>query len=71
MVSFHILKYVVFIIKQRYQLNDAKALMLEIAKCYQNNEEMIKDIDLVMGDGTTKFIVEVIEAFYTSPCFYK
>ena len=53
-----------FVIKQLYQLNDAKALMLEVAKCYQNNEEMIKDIDSVMGDGTTKYIGEAIEAFY-------
>ena len=60
-----------FVVKQLYQLNDAQTIMLEIAKCYQNNEEMIKDIDSVMGDGSAKYIGEAIEAFYTSPGFFK
>ena len=60
-----------FVIKQLYQLNDAQTVMMEVAKCYQNNEEMIKDIDSVMGDGSAKYIREAIEAFYTSPGFYE
>ena len=60
-----------FVIKQLYQLNDAQTVMMEVAKCYQNNEEMIKDIDSVMGDGSAKYIGEAIEAFYTSPGFYE
>ena len=60
-----------FVIKQLYQLNDAQTIMMEIAKCYQNNEEMIKDIDSVMGAGSAKYIGEAIEAFYTSPGFFK
>ena len=60
-----------FVIKQLYQLNDARTVMLEVAKCYQSNEEMIKDIDSVMGDGSAKHIGEAIESFYTSPGFYE
>ncbi|MBR2258939.1 MAG: MerR family transcriptional regulator [Blautia sp.] len=60
-----------FVIKQLYQLNDAQTVMMEVAKCYQNNEDMIKDIDSVMGDGSAKYIGEAIEAFYTSPGFYE
>lgn len=55
-----------FVMKQLYQLNDAQAIMLEIAKCYQNNEDLIKDIDSVMGEGSAKYIGEAIEAFYMS-----
>lgn len=54
-----------FVMRQLYQINDAQTLMLEVAKCYQKNEEMIKDIDSVMGDGASKYIGEAIEAFYT------
>ena len=60
-----------FVIKQLYQRNDAQTVMMEVAKCYQNNEDMIKDIDSVMGDGSAKYIGEAIEAFYTSPGFYE
>ena len=60
-----------FVIKQLYQLNDAQTVMMEVAKCYQNNEDMINDIDSVMGDGSAKYIGEAIEAFYTSPGFYE
>ena len=60
-----------FVIKQLYQLNDAQTVMMEVAKCYQNNEEMIKDIDSVMGDGSARYIGEAIETFYTSPGFYE
>jgi len=54
-----------FVMRQLYQINNAQTLMLEVAKCYQKNEEMIKDIDSVMGDGASKYIGEAIEAFYT------
>ena len=60
-----------FVIKQLYQLNDAQTVMMEVAKCYQNNEDMIKDIDSVMGDGSARYIGEAIETFYTSPGFYE
>ena len=33
-----------FVMKQLYQLNDARTLMMDVAKCYQNNEEMVKDM---------------------------
>lgn len=54
-----------FAMRQLYQINDAQTLMLEVAKCYQENEEMVKDIDSVMGEGASKYIGEAIEAFYT------
>jgi DNA-binding transcriptional MerR regulator len=53
-----------FVAKQLYQIKDPKALLLVIAKGYQENEELAKGIDSVYGDGAAKYIGEVIEAFY-------
>lgn len=53
-----------FVAKQLYQINDPKALLLDIAKGYQENEELSKGIDSVYGDGAAKYIGEAIEAFY-------
>lgn len=53
-----------FVSKQLYQIKDPKALLLDIAKGYQENEELAKGIDSVYGDGAAKYIGEAIEAFY-------
>ncbi len=53
-----------FVAKQLYQIKDPKALLLDIAKGYQENEELAKGIDSVYGDGVAKYIGEAIEAFY-------
>lgn len=53
-----------FVSKQLYQIKDPKALLLDIAKGYQENEELAKGIDSVYGDGSAKYIGEAIEAFY-------
>lgn len=53
-----------FVAKQLYQIKDPKALLLDIAKEYQQNEDFAKGIDSVYGDGAAKYIGEAIEAFY-------
>ena len=54
-----------FVAKQLYQVSDAKPLLLDIARGYQENDELIRGVDSVMGDGASKYIGEAIEAFYT------
>ncbi len=53
-----------FVAKQLYQIKDPKALLLDIAKGYQENEDLSKGIDSVYGDGAARYIGEAIEAFY-------
>ena len=53
-----------FVAKQLYQVKDAQPLLLDIAKGYQENEEVIKGVDSVMGDGAARYIGEAIEVFY-------
>lgn len=60
-----------FVAKQLYQVEDARPLLMDIAKGYQENEELAKGVDSVYGDGSAKYIGEAIEAFYTSPGFFK
>lgn len=60
-----------FVAKQLYQVEDARTLLMDIAKGYQENEELAKGVDSVYGTGAAKYIGEAIEAFYTSPVFYK
>ncbi|MCR4657476.1 MAG: MerR family transcriptional regulator [Lachnospiraceae bacterium] len=56
-----------FVAKQLYQVKDAKPLLLDIAKEYQENEELMAGLDSVYGSGSAKYIGEAIESFYTSP----
>ena len=56
-----------FAAKQLYQVKDAKPLLMDIAKGYQENEELIAALDSVCGSGSAKYIGEAIESFYTSP----
>lgn len=54
-----------FVAKQLYQMEDVTALMLELAQGYQTNEMIQKVQDSLYGDGTTAYIGQAIEAFYT------
>ena len=60
-----------FVAKQLYQVEDAKPLLMDIAKGYQENEELAQGVDSVYGNGSAKYIGEAIAAFYTSPGFYE
>ena len=60
-----------FVAKQLYQVEDARPLLMDIAKGYQGNEELAQGVDSVYGDGSAKYIGEAIEAFYMSPGFFK
>ena len=53
-----------FVAKQLYQVEDARPLLMDIAKGYQENEELMSGVDSVYGDGSAKYIGEAIEAFY-------
>ncbi len=55
-----------FVAKQLYQVKDAQPLLMDIAKGYQENAELIEGLDSVYGSGSAKYIGEAIEAFYTS-----
>ena len=54
-----------FVAKQLYQMEDVTALMLELAQGYQTNEMIQKVQDSLYGDGTTAYIRQAIQAFYT------
>ncbi len=53
-----------FVAKQLYQVEDAKALMLDLAKGYQEDEALAKGVDSVYGEGSANYIGKAIEAFY-------
>lgn len=55
-----------FVAKQLYQVEDAQPLLMDIARGYQENEELIDGVDSVYGGGSAKYIGEAIEAFYMS-----
>ena len=54
-----------FVAKQLYQVDDAKPLLMDIAKGYQEDEKLMKGVDSVYGSGSAKYIGEAIESFYT------
>lgn len=53
-----------FVTKQMFQLPDAKAMVLEIAKAYQENKELQAVQDSIYGEGTTEYMCKAMEAFY-------
>lgn len=53
-----------FVSKQLYQMKDASAFLCDMAKRYQNDETMQKNLDKVYGEGSTLYIGQAIEAFY-------
>ena len=59
-----------FVAKQLYQVKDAKPLLMDLARGYQENEDLAKGVDSVYGSGSAKYIGEAIEAFYTRPGFF-
>jgi hypothetical protein len=40
---------------------------MDIAKGYQENEELMAGMDSVYGSGSAKYTGEAIESFYTTP----
>lgn len=53
-----------FVSKQIYQMKDLTAMMLDMAKEYQNNTQLIAAQDAIFGEGTTVYIGQALEAFY-------
>ena len=53
-----------FVAKQLYQVEDAKPLLLDIAKGYRENAELAAGADSIYGKGAAAFIGEAMEAFY-------
>jgi len=60
-----------FVAKQLYQVEDAKPLLMDIAREYRENDELAQGVDYVYGSGAAKYIGGAIEAFHTSPGFFK
>ena len=53
-----------FVAKQLYQMENPQTLLMDIAKEYQENEDLMKGVDSVYGDGSAQYIGKAIEAFY-------
>lgn len=53
-----------FVTKQMFQLSDAKAMVLEIAKAYQENKELQAVQDSIYGEGSTEYMGRAMEAFF-------
>ena len=54
-----------FVVKQLYQIEDAKPFLLDFAKNCKINAGMAAEIDSVYGAGSAKYIADAIEAFYS------
>ena len=52
-----------FVMKQLYQLQDERGMMLSLAKTY-HREEVKRATDEKYGDGASKFFMQAIEEFY-------
>ena len=50
--------------KEMFQLPDVSTMVLEIAKAYQENEEIKAAQDSIYGKGTTEYMGRAMEAFY-------
>ena len=55
-----------FVAKQLYRVDDTKALLLDMAKGYRENESLAKGVDSLYGEGVAEYFGEAIEAFYGS-----
>ena len=53
-----------FINKQMFQLPNAAAMVLEIAKAYRESKEFQQAQDSIYGEGATEYIGRALEAFY-------
>ena len=54
-----------FVVKQLYQIEDAKPFLLDFAKNCKINAGKAAEIDSVYGAGSAKYIADAIEAFYS------
>ena len=50
--------------KEMFQLPDVSAIVMEIAKAYQENEEIKAAQVSIYGNGTTEYMGKAMEAFY-------
>ena len=50
--------------KEMFQLPDVSAIVMEIAKAYQENEEIKAAQDSIYGKGTTEYMGRAMEALY-------
>lgn len=50
--------------KEMFQLPDVSEIVMEIAKAYQENEEIKAAQDSIYGKGTTEYMGKAMEAFY-------
>ena len=53
-----------FVAKQLYQVDDARPLLTDMAKGYQEDEKLAAAIDSVYGSGSARYMGEAIAAFY-------
>ena len=53
-----------FLTKQMFQMEDVTQMVLEIAKAYQENQELRTAHDSIYGEGATDYIGRAMEAFY-------
>ncbi len=54
-----------FVAKQLYQVDDARPLLMDIAKGYQEDDKLAEAIDSVYGNGSAEYMGKAIQAFYT------
>ena len=54
-----------FVVKQLYQIEDAKPFLLDFAKNCKINAGKAAEIDSVYGAGSAKYIADAIESFYS------
>lgn len=53
-----------FLTKEMFQMSDVSTMVLEIAKAYQENEEIKAAQDSIYGKDTTEYMGKAMEAFY-------
>lgn len=53
-----------FVAKQLYQVDDARPLLMDIAKGYLEDDKLAEAMDSVYGNGAAKYMGEAIKAFY-------
>ena len=54
-----------FVVKQLFQIEDAKPLLLDFAKNCKTNASKASEIDSAYEAGSAKYIADAIEAFYS------
>lgn len=54
-----------FVCKQLYQMKDVSAFMKDMADKYMKDENMQANLDKVYGEGSTEYIGQALNAFYS------